>query len=61
MSESKNYTDFVQSIPPSGALREQLAKNHRERDLIKRLIRIAEQRERLDLNRNEREGATCQR
>jgi|GEM_PF-5757506 hypothetical protein len=60
MTNLKTYSDFVESIPSARELREQLARNQRERDLIKRLIQLSEQKERLRLNRDGQEVVPCQ-
>jgi len=41
------FSDFVDSIPSTTELRERLAENLKERDLIRRLIRLSEQKEKL--------------
>jgi hypothetical protein len=41
--------EYFQSIPSTAELRQKLAKNQRERDLIKKLLRIAEQKERMEV------------
>lgn len=41
------FSDFVDSIPSTIELRNRLAENLKERDLIRRLIRLSEQKEKL--------------
>ena len=45
--------ECVDRIPPTEELRELLSKNLRERDLLRRMLRLAEQKEKLRLNEEE--------
>jgi hypothetical protein len=43
----EQYEQFVESIPSVVELRDRLAKNSHERDLIKRLLKLSEQKDKL--------------
>lgn len=46
---------YVESLPSTHQLREQLARNLQERDLIKRLLKLVEHKEKLEgIKREER-------
>ena len=45
---AKPIEDYISAIPSTDELRQKLARNQRERDLIKKLFKIAEQKERLE-------------
>ena len=42
-----NFYDYIDSLPSPITLREHLSRNVKERDLLKRLLRLSEQRENL--------------
>lgn len=44
VSASKSVTEFIDEIPAPSLLRERLSENVRERLLLRRLLKIAEQR-----------------
>ena len=50
MNAPTALTQYVESLPSSDELRAQLAKNIGERDLIKRLLKLVEHKERLAQN-----------
>ena len=43
----EQYDQFVESIPSVAELRNRLAKNSFERDLIKRLLKLAERKDKM--------------
>ena len=44
---AESVDQYIKSLPPAEELRQKLARNLRERDLIKKLLKIAEQKERI--------------
>ena len=44
------FDEFVESLPSTKELRRRLAQNLEERDLIKRTLKLAEQKERVDVH-----------
>jgi hypothetical protein len=54
---SATVQQFVESIPPAEDLRAKLAENLRERDLLKRLLKLAGDREKLQREREGRRDA----
>ncbi len=46
-----HFEKFIESIPSVMDLRNRLAENKRERDLIKRLLKLADEKEKLGQSR----------
>ena len=47
----KPLDEYVESLPQLSELRERLAKNLRERELLRKLVRLVEQKERAQAGR----------
>ena len=44
---AESVDQYIESLPSLDELRQKLARNQRERDLIKKLLKIAEQKEQI--------------